>query len=409
MKECNLITQASLEDLLLNFKFYPRTQSKTKSYLVDFRGQLERGDAKRRPHWQLYLNTSAGVSATRLLTFLSKEIMGEDNHPSIQLERVDDVGATLEYVTKPGRLELEATDWWPGMIDFRTTSLKHSIKNDEDLKNIVTKPRKWQKYINNIIEAEPDNRGINWITDFVGNTGKSAYVDCLRKTGKAVVCDIDEIRAMSKALIIECEQYERKYHQEPPVVCFDLTKQVPGKYFDTFSSLLEKVKNKRITSTFGTYSTYEWSRTPHVLVFTNTAPLFNSLSKDRFNVFEVLNEEYNYVIRRVTVRVDVMRYDGKFVEYQYVSEQASVEDIRKLNRKKKFEFPDDEIAMQLQVRSVDKDISCFASIEAKSEPIASQVINKSEPIVESENVVPQSVRSKILTLNKKQSKQSRRE
>ena len=84
-----------------------------------------------------------------------------------------------------------------------------------------------------------------------------------------------------------------------------------------------------------------------MLVFTNTAPLFNSLSKDRFNVFEVLNEEYNYVIRRVAVRVNVMRYDGKFVEYQYVSEQASVGDIRKLNRKKNFEFTDDEIAMQL--------------------------------------------------------------
>lgn len=185
-------------------------------------------------------------------------------------------------------------------------------------------------------------------------------------------------------------------------MCFDLTKQVPGKDFDTFSSLLEKVKNKRITSTFGTYSTYEWSRTPHVLVFTNAAPLFNSLSKDHFNVFEVLNEEYNYVIRRVRVSVNVMRYDGKFVEYQYVSEQASVDYILKLNRKKNFEFTDDEIVMQLEVSSVDKDESCFASIEAKSEAIASQVMNRSEPIVESENVVPQSVRSQILTLNKKQ-------
>lgn len=120
---------------------------------------------------------------------------------------------------------------------------------------------------------------------------------------------------MSKALIIECEEYERKYYQEPPMVSFDLTKQVPGKYFDTFSSLLEKVKNKLVTSTLGTYSRYEWCNTPHVLVFTNTGPLFNSLSKDRFNLFEVLNEEYNYVIRRVRVRVDILRYDGKFVEY----------------------------------------------------------------------------------------------
>ena len=73
--------------------------------------------------------------------------MGEDKHPSIQLKSVDNVEATLEYVTKSERLELEDTDWWPGIIDFRTTSLKRSIENDKDLKNIITKPRKWQKYI----------------------------------------------------------------------------------------------------------------------------------------------------------------------------------------------------------------------------------------------------------------------
>jgi len=202
MRELNLIAQPLLESLLLNFKFYTREESKTKSHLVDFRGQLERGDINRRPHWQLYLNTSAGVSTTRLLTFLSKEIMGDEKYPSIQLETINDVGAMLEYVTKPGRLELKGTDWCPGIIDFRISSLKRNIENDEDLKNIVTKPRRWQKYITSIIEAQLDNRGINWITDFVGNTGKSAYVDCLRKTGKAVVCDIDEIRAMSKSLII---------------------------------------------------------------------------------------------------------------------------------------------------------------------------------------------------------------
>lgn len=110
MKELNFLTQASLENLLLNFKFYPRAERKTKAHLVDFRGQLERGERNRRPHWQLYLNSSSGVSAARLLTFLSKEIMGEEKHPSIQLERVDDVRVTIEYVTKPGRLELEGTD-----------------------------------------------------------------------------------------------------------------------------------------------------------------------------------------------------------------------------------------------------------------------------------------------------------
>lgn len=72
--------------------------------------------------------------------------MGEEKHPSIQLERVDDVGATIEYVTKPGRLELKGNDWWSEIIDFRISFLKRNIENDEDLKNVVTKPREWYNY-----------------------------------------------------------------------------------------------------------------------------------------------------------------------------------------------------------------------------------------------------------------------
>jgi len=62
MKESNFITQAKLGELLLNFKYYVRSENKTKSYLVNFRGQLERGEAKYPPHWQLYLNTSTIMS-----------------------------------------------------------------------------------------------------------------------------------------------------------------------------------------------------------------------------------------------------------------------------------------------------------------------------------------------------------
>ena len=41
IRELNFITQPLLENLLLNFKFYAREESKTKSHLLDFRGQLE--------------------------------------------------------------------------------------------------------------------------------------------------------------------------------------------------------------------------------------------------------------------------------------------------------------------------------------------------------------------------------
>ena len=100
------------------------------------------------------------------------------------------------------------------------------------------------------------------------------------------------------------------------------------------------------------------------------------LEKEKFDFVKLIINKSTSSCWVNFVRADILRYDGKFVEYQYISEQASVEDIRKLNRKKN---------------------------------LNSQVINKSEPIVESENVVPKSVRSKILTLNKRQSKQLGRE
>lgn len=36
MTELNFITQASLENFLLNFRFYLRAESKTRAHLVDF-------------------------------------------------------------------------------------------------------------------------------------------------------------------------------------------------------------------------------------------------------------------------------------------------------------------------------------------------------------------------------------
>lgn len=388
LTKLGFVTQLGLETILKTFVFRPRADQKLPSKLLDYKGQLERGDKENRPHWQIYVETQSSSSAAKLATAFSNRLFPDydenSSHPSIQVVAINNIAATIEYVSKPGRLELDGTGYWPGLISKPLIDFKNQLDTDWVLKEIEEKPREWQKYLLEIFNAPPDDRQIHWIADFTGNTGKSNFVRYARKKGLGIACYIDEIRAMTKAVIYECLEFERKYGKQCNLICFDLTKQVPGSYFDTFSSVLEMIKNREVRSTFGGYSKYEWDHNVHVVVFSNTAPLFNSLSRDRFNVYEIFGPEFKYGLRRSRLIAELQKSDGKFVRYRFVGFSATEKDMTKIYRKNKFEFSEWELEM-LQVASTrDPDTNLR------------QLITAAEPVTQLESEAPQGVKSAIL-------------
>jgi hypothetical protein len=109
---------------------------------------------------------------------------------------------------------------------------------------------------------------------------------------------------------------------------------------------LEELKNASISSTFQGCSKYEWDQPPHVMVFANMPFLLNSLSGDRFVILEILNEDYDYAIRRAICQPKILRYNSTHVEFSYYSQQAKLDEVRTITRNQKFQFSDEEIAFE---------------------------------------------------------------
>lgn len=393
LKKIDFVTQRQLETVLLNLRI--RSQ-KSLTSLKDFKGQLERGDENHRVHWQLCLETVHKTTAKAVLEALCNALFGKDAEPSVQVLIPRDIESANAYSLKPGRLILPDSDWSTGIITKSLSDFKDRFDSDPGLKAVLENPREYQKYLLGIMENRSDDRSVYMISDFMGNTGKSRFVEAATLLGYGISVDIDEPRPMLMSVVKECELYEAKFGKEPPNVFFDMTRQVPGKYLDAFYSVLEKIKNKKVVSTFGVHNQYYWKNSPGVFVFANTPPHFSELSKDRFVVLEILSKEFNYVIRHADIQSIVIDSNATLVAYKYLSAAATAEDIRKRTGKKHFIFSDEEIRM-LATKSSDYDETKETAGSCKTE---------SEEYCEVIHNAPQKIRRMVLGMPYKKDKKS---
>lgn len=137
---------------------------------------------------------------------------------------------------------------------------------------------KLQRRILDIIDTDKiDNRKINWIYDRTGNNGKSTIANYLELYKNAYI-----ITGGKHADIY-------RHYSNNRIVIYDL----PRDYIDNNESLyatMETFKNGYCLDT-----KYEGQKKrfipPHIIVFSNSKPDLNKLSKDRWNIIDV--EEFN--------------------------------------------------------------------------------------------------------------------
>lgn len=144
----------------------------------------------------------------------------------------------------------------------------------------------WQTYIiENVLNKPIDKRKIYWIYDKNGNNGKSwlckhilnEYNKCIYFTG-GKSSDIT-------SQILLCEDYD------PEICLFDLPRTSEGKV--SYNGI-EQCKNGLVNS--GKYKGgFKLFKHPHVFIFANYKPDLNSLSLDRWNIFEIKNKELSKV------------------------------------------------------------------------------------------------------------------
>lgn len=159
----------------------------------------------------------------------------------------------------------------------------------------------WQKHIDNIMSQPPDRRTVHWYVDTVGNTGKSVMTDYFEhKYGdKFLRISASGVQAHHIYDIIRNQIKERRTY--PKYYFFDLARGAAN-HKDLYV-VIENIKNGHITCSKFKGGTLRFMP-PTVIVFSNWYPLIsdNTLSKDRFKVFEITGEDYNKYKKRLGVK-----------------------------------------------------------------------------------------------------------
>ena len=159
------------------------------------------------------------------------------------------------------------------------------VKNKQniDVENVILRP--WQESLLKYIK--PSNREVIWVIGRKGNEGKTWFQEFLAsKFGwSRVICGMD-IR-MKKSSI--CHILSKRSLMTTDIFLFDVGK---ARTEDNMNyELIEQIKNGRTLA--GKFDSKELKfHTPNIIVvFSNEMPDVDQLSKDRWKIFQIRNED----------------------------------------------------------------------------------------------------------------------
>jgi len=162
---------------------------------------------------------------------------------------------------------------------------EQNLLSDEDLKieTVRDNPYNWQKSILEEIKKEANDRNVNVICNEEGNIGKSTF--CRFLGIRKLACVVPPYNDSSKIMGWIAT---RKDH--PRCYVFDLPRGISAKAEKEIYSTIECLKNGRITD-WRYAGTDIWIKIPHIWVFKNGKPRASSLSKDRWKLWHIDQQE----------------------------------------------------------------------------------------------------------------------
>lgn len=211
------------------------------------------------PHIQAFAYFNNGIRFSTL-----RKLLGERAH----IEKARNINALRNYVLKNETRDKDYLSWSKGIK-------KMEIRD----RFIEYEPKEWQKDIINMLNSEPDDRTINWIWDSDGGTGKTTLAKHICLTNKRAIYVSGKASDIKYGIT---QMVERKKY--PEVCIFDLVRS--GENYVSYEGI-EAVKNG-IFFNAKYESNMVMFNNPHVVCFANYPPDYGRLSKDRWNVFEIV-------------------------------------------------------------------------------------------------------------------------
>lgn len=140
----------------------------------------------------------------------------------------------------------------------------------------------WQEALCNIVREKPDDRKIHWVWEPRGCAGKTTFQKYLYGNFPKVVVLSGKGDNMLNGIV----EYQKKCGHLPEIVLINIPRCVEKVSWNG----IESIKDMFFYS-----GKYEGGMVcgacPHVVIFANTEPPYEVLSQDRWDVYEIIDEE----------------------------------------------------------------------------------------------------------------------
>lgn len=228
--------------------------------------QLEEGENTGYRHYQCRISLTVKKRLSTMIGWVHKEIGNCRVSPTNNKCSTEDI-----YVTKE---ETRIDGPWSDKTEINENKIPERFRGD-----VIW--QKWQKAVIDEIEMKPDDRTINVIVDDKGNMGKSFLVGWLSVHNKArKIPQQKDIRDIMRLVM-----------DAPKSRCYfiDLPRAISERDQHSIYAGLEELKNGYAYDDRYHFKE-EWFEPPHVWVFSNKRPNVGLLSKDRWIIWEIIDE-----------------------------------------------------------------------------------------------------------------------
>lgn len=145
----------------------------------------------------------------------------------------------------------------------------------------------YQESICKKLKKDPDDRTIYWYYGKNGKEGKTTFCKWINRNFKGVICLGGKSADMKNGII----EYQKCNGSLPEIILINLPRSFNNDYLSYTG--IEEVKDMFFYS-----GKYEGGmidgNSPHVIIFSNEKPDVSKMSKDRWQIFEILKVKNNF-------------------------------------------------------------------------------------------------------------------
>ncbi len=228
-------------------------------------------------NWEDYFINNSSIRSY----ILGKEI-GKNGTPHIQ-GNISFYRKCRPKCSFPDSIHWEKTKKLPNAIGYCSKEQDYIIKGYTlPFRQKIDNLYPWQEAICNILQKEPDDRKIHWIWEPTGCAGKTTFQKYLYGNFPKVVVLAGKGDNMFNGIV----KYQEDCGALPEIVLINIPRCVEKVSWNG----IESIKDMFFYS-----GKYEGGmicgKCPHVVIFANTGPPLEVLSQDRWDVYEIINEE----------------------------------------------------------------------------------------------------------------------